>query len=138
MKNASKLKLCDWALLPVMSLILASGIQLEVTGGAERWAVWVHIALGLVLMALAIWHVYLHYRRSNWFARFSRNRHVATKILWWLFVVTALTGIAAMIHWFDGYSHSPLGGVHGKLGFAMAIVAVLHVVRYFGFYRKSI
>ena len=59
------LKLCDWLLLPVMSLILASGIQLEITGGAGRWTVWVHIALGLVLMALAIWHVYLHYRRSN-------------------------------------------------------------------------
>lgn len=127
MNTASRLRLCKRSLGCVMLLMLVSGIQLEATSGQYAWSVWVHIALGLLLIALSLGHIYLHYRKGNWFARFARNRNTVTRILWWVFLLTAVTGLAATVIWFDGFTHSHLGAVHGKIGFLMFILAVIHV-----------
>lgn len=130
MKAATKNKLCNKSLGVVLVLMLASGIQLEATGGKHEWSVWVHIAAGIVLCILSCYHIYLHYRTGNWFSRFAKNRNVATRILWWTFLLTAISGIAVTAVWIaDGFVHSPLGGVHGKIGFLMVIVAIAHVAR---------
>ena len=101
MKAATKNKLCNKSLGVVLVLMLASGILLEATGGKLEWSVWVHIAAGIVLC-----------------------------ILWWTFLLTAISGIAVTAVWVaDGFVHSPLGGVHGKIGFLMVIVAIAHVAR---------
>ena len=91
---------------------------------------WVHIALGLVLTALAFYHIFLHYRKANWFARFAKNRNTSTRILWWVFLLTAVSGLAATVAWVGDNLHSPLGAVHGKIGFLMVIVAIVHVARH--------
>lgn len=134
MKPALRLKLCNRLLGCVLILILASGIQLEATSGIYAWSVWVHIVLGIVLIALSVYHIYLHYKWSNWFSRFSKNRNVSTRVLWWVFLLTAVSGIVATVMWFAGQSHSPVGGVHGKVGFLMIIVAIIHVA---GHIRKK-
>lgn len=125
-----RLKICNRLLGLTLILILASGIQLEVTSGSPAWSVWVHIALGLVLTALAFYHIYLHYRKANWFARFAKNRNTSTRILWWVFLLTAVSGLAATVGWIGDKVHSPLGAVHGKIGFLMVIVAIVHVARH--------
>lgn len=129
MKIQEKLKLCNKWLKVMLLLILASGIQLEATGGRYAWSVWVHIVLGVVLTVLSICHIYLHYRKSNWFMRFAKNRNKVTRVLWWVFLLTAVSGIAATIQWIVEGGHSPIGGVHGKIGFLMVIIAVIHAVR---------
>lgn len=126
----NRLKICNRFLGLTLILILASGIQLEVTSGRYAWSVWVHIVLGLVLTALAFYHIYLHYRKSNWFVRFAKNRNTSTRILWWVFLLTAVSGLAATVAWIGDNLHSPLGAVHGKIGFLMVIVAIVHVARY--------
>ncbi len=127
MTTASKLKICNLSLGITMLLMLASGIQLEATSGRYAWSVWVHIALGIVLIALSLRHIILHYRFSNWFARFAKNRNRTTRILWWAFLLTALSGVGATILWLATPVHSHLGAVHGKLGFLMVTVAIIHV-----------
>lgn len=125
-----RLKICNRLLGLTLILILASGIQLEVTSGRPAWSVWVHIVLGLVLTALAFYHIFLHYRKSNWFARFAKNRNTATRVLWWVFLLTAVSGLAATVGWVGDNVHSPLGAVHGKIGFLMVIVSIIHVARH--------
>lgn len=130
MNTAAKLKVCDRLLGVSLVLILASGIQLEAMGGNELTG-WVHIGMGLILTALSVWHIYLHYRFTNWFSRFARNRNASTRVLWWLFILTILSGVVASVHWIaSAYVHSPVGGVHGKIGFLMVLAAIVHVVRH--------
>lgn len=129
MNTASRLKLCNRTLGFVLLLMLVSGIQLEATSGIYTWSLWVHIILGILLTILSCYHIFLHYRRSNWFARFARNRKAVTRILWWVFLLTVVSGIVATILWLDGGRHSHIGGVHGKIGFLMVLMAVIHVAR---------
>lgn len=130
MNNAVKLKVCDGWLGRILILILASGIQLEVTSGKYAWSVWVHIVLGIILTVLSCYHIYLHYRTGNWFVRFSKNKNMITKILWWVFLLTAATGIVATFIWIDGNDHLHLGAVHGKIGFLMVIFGIIHAVKH--------
>lgn len=130
MTPAKRLKVCNRSLGIVLILMLISGIQLEVTSGRYVWSVWVHIVLGIILTALSLYHIRLHYKTGNWFARFVKNKNTVTRILWWVFQLTAITGIAATIEWIIGQHHSPLGGIHGKIGFLMFIVALIHVIRH--------
>lgn len=65
MNRVQKLRIVDRSLGITMLLMLASGIQLEATSGCYAWSVWVHIALGVALIAISVYHIYLHYRRSN-------------------------------------------------------------------------
>lgn len=128
MTPAERLKACDKTMRIVLIVMLASGIQLEATSGQYARSVWAHITLGIVLTALSVWHIYLHYRRSDWFARFRKNRHQSTRILWWVFLLTAVTGIIATAVWLAAHEHSHIGAIHGKIGFLMVIVGVIHAV----------
>ena len=125
-----RLKRCYRWLGVALILMLASGIQLEATSGRYLWSVWVHIILGIVLTALSLRHIYLHYRKSNWLSRFAKNRNMLTRVLWWTLLLTVVTGLAATIGWLDGFNHSTLGGVHGKIGFLMVLLGIVHAVRH--------
>lgn len=128
MNTASKLKLCNRLLGLSLILMLVSGIQLEATAGCYAWSVWVHIALGIILIVLSLRHIYLHYRTGNWFSRFAKNRNTVTRILWWIFLLTSVSGILATIIWIADNTHSHLGGIHGKIGFLMVILAIIHLI----------
>lgn len=130
MNPATRLKLCNRILGLTLILMLASGIQLEATSGQYAWIVWPHIVLGILFTALCALHIYLHYRRSNWFARFARNRNTITRILLWTFLLTALTGLAATILWLGTNQHSHLGAIHGKIGFLMVLLSLIHALRH--------
>lgn len=135
MRKILKLKVCDWMLLMFTAAILASGIQLEVTGSGYVSWVWVHIALGAVFMALGAWHVYLHFGSSNWFSRFHKLRSPVTRILWLVSVLTLITAAIAAVHWLGNFTHSPVGGVHGKLGFLMIILCICHIIKHIKYFR---
>lgn len=127
--KAAKLKTYNRWLGFSLILITVSGIQLEATSGQYCWSVWTHIILGLALTILSLYHIYLHYKSSNWFKRFAKHRSSLVRILWWVFLLTAITGIIATIQWLDGFTHSKLGAVHGKIGFLMALLAIIHAVK---------
>lgn len=133
MKTVTKLKLCDRWLGIFLLVMLASGIQLEATSGRYVWSVYAHIIAGIVLTILSGYHIFLHYGYGNWFFRFAGNRNMVTRILWWIFILTAVSGIAATVIWLDGYGHSHFGAVHGKLGFLMVVAGVIHIRKYMRF-----
>ncbi|MDE7440620.1 MAG: hypothetical protein K2M69_00430 [Muribaculaceae bacterium] len=137
MKSAEKLKICNWSLLVSGILILASSIQLEATGSEGIFPIWLHVALGIIFSALVFTHVYLHFKWNNWFKRFQKLKKPVTRLLWYLFLLTLALGIAAFVHWTTTYDHSPLGGVHGKIGFLMMAVAIAHTIKRIKFFKSS-
>lgn len=137
MTKARKLKICNWSLLVSAILILVSSIQLEATGSRGEISVWIHIILALVFTFLAGWHIWLHFGWSDWFVRFHKIRKPVTRILWYLLLLTVILGVAATIMWIGSQTHSPLGGVHGKVGFLMILVAIGHTVKRIKFFRAK-
>ena len=138
MKQIAKIKLCNRLFGCTLFLMLISGIQLEVTSGRNAWWVWVHIILGILLTALSLYHIFLHYRFGNWFARFAKNRNTVTRVLWWTFLLTVISGIAATIIWLIDHEHSHLGAIHGKIGFLMVVVAIAHIARHIRQRKKTL
>lgn len=137
MRQATKLKICNWSLLTVTIFLLVSAFQLELTGSSGIFPVWIHVAVGSIFSILVLIHVYLHFKKSNWFAKFQRLKKPVTQILWYLFLLTDLLGLIAFARWLVSNQHSVLGGVHGKIGFLMLAVAIGHIIKRFKFFRGS-
>ena len=136
MTKAKKLKICDWTLAILLPIVLASSIQLEATSSSGFFPVIFHIIVALPFMCLVVWHIYLHFHWKKWLTKFSKLK-VPTRILWWLYVLTFISGVATLIHWLLSNEHSPLGGVHGKIGFLMIAFAIGHTIKRLKFFKKK-
>ena len=137
MKKARKLKLCNWLLLVLAPIVLASSIQLEVTGSSDPTFVFLHIIVAILFVSLAVWHIALNLKWGNWFSKISKMKRPVTKVLWWLFLLTAISAIIALTHWLQSFEHSPLGGLHGKIGMAMIAVAIGHTLKRITYYGRK-
>ena len=137
MKKITKLKICNWSLLSLTIAILISGIQLEATHSIGLTSVWIHILIGVLFIGMVAYHVYLHFGRCNWFSKFRKQKSQVTRILWWVALVTLVSGVAAMIHWITTFTHAPIGGVHGKFGFLMIILSIGHIAKRIKFFRSK-
>lgn len=135
MTKARKLKICDWSLLIATLLMLASSVQLEAFLPAVRW-VWVHIALGCAFFALIVWHIYLHFGWKVWFRKFRKQKSPVTRWLALFGLLTVVSAAVVMVHWVVSFAHSPIGGVHGKIGFVFLILAVGHTIKRLRFFSK--
>jgi len=135
MKKSTKLKICDRGLLPVLVLMLASSVQLE-----EWWLgmgfIWTHLALGIVFFALITWHIQLHFNWQKWIDKFRKLKSSVTRWLAIFAALTLLTAIIATIHMFFTWHHSPIGGIHGKLGFIFLFLAIWHIIKRFKFHKR--
>lgn len=132
MKKATKLRFCDWSLLYATILMCISGIQLEVNPYGERIWVWLHFSAGIIYIADIFWHLKLH----NW----PQTAHTHGKKHPWLgsfFLLTLITGCIATIHWLDTFSHSTIGGIHGKFGYLMIIAVMIHICHHIKFYKRK-
>jgi len=138
MNKIKKLKICDWSLISVTTLMLLSSILLEATGSCCHTFVWIHMLIGLFFMSECAWHIYLHYGLNNWLVKFHKNKSIVTKLLWWLCILTLLSGLIAMVHWITTGVHSPFGGVHGKIGFVMLILAIGHILKRVKFFKPKV
>lgn len=137
MKKITKLKFCNWSLLVATVAVLISGVQLEVSHSSGNLSVWLHIIIGLLFMGLVAIHIFLHFDISNWFDRFSKLKSQATRILWWMTLLTLLTGIATAVRWIITNTHTPLGGIHGKIGFLMIILSIFHIANRVYFFKRK-
>ena len=135
MKKSQKLKICNWTLLITTIAILVSAIELEVTDSRATTDVWLHILIGLTFSGLVGWHIYLHFGQTNWAKKVSQQKKQLTRILWWIFLLTFISGIIATIHWLDCYIHSPIGGIHGKIGFLMIALSIGHICKRYKFFN---
>ncbi|MCM1093943.1 MAG: hypothetical protein NC421_08310 [Lachnospiraceae bacterium] len=138
MKRITKLRLCDWSLLAITVAILASGAQLETRMAMTRIWVWIHIYLGIIFITCILWHISLHHRHGPKKERRTKHTHGRkNRFLGITFLLTFLSGIIATCHWAGTYSHSSIGGVHGKVGFLFIIAIILHIRNYSGFYLPA-
>ncbi|MDE6416219.1 MAG: hypothetical protein K2K68_04240 [Duncaniella sp.] len=136
MTKTDKLKICDWTLAGLLPVVLASSIQLEATdGGGTGWMI-VHVIVASAFMCTILWHIYLHFQWKKWLVKFAKQK-IATRILWWLYVLTLLSGIAAFIHRLIEINHGPLGGIHGKIGFLMIAFAIGHTLKRIKFFKRK-
>lgn len=137
MKKITKLRLCNWGLLVASAAIFISGLQLEVIHSSGELSIWIHIIIGSLFMGLVGAHLFLHFGKSNWFAKFSNLKSRATRILWWVTILTLITGIATSVRWILTNTHTPLGGIHGKLGFLMIILSIFHIIDRLNFFKRK-
>ena len=137
MKKIVKLKTCNRSLLILTICILFSGIQLEVIHSNSLTLVWIHIIVGLLFMSFITYHIFLHFDYCNWFAKFHNLKNQFTRILWWVSLLTLITGIIASVHWLVTFAHAPIGGVHGKLGFLMILLSAAHIIKRFKFFKRK-
>lgn len=136
MKQITKLKICDWILLILTIIVLMSGVQLEILHGENVNWIWIHILTCSVFLILCGWHIWLHFKKSNWFGRFRKSKSQVTRILWWISILTLITGIIATAHWGAYSEHGPIGAVHGKVGFLMIILVAAHAIKRHKFYSR--
>lgn len=141
MIKAKKLKTCDWLLLVATVVMLASSIQLEATGSRAVGWVWLHIALGCLFFANIVWHIYLHFGWKSWLLKFRKQKSPVTRLLALFALFTIISALLAFLHWAGSYIHSPIGGLHGKIGLIFIAVAIGHTIKRIKFFknkRKSI
>lgn len=137
MTKPEKIRLCDWMLVVTTLLILASSIQSEATSGRSLPWVWIHIILGCCFFANIIWHVYLHFGWKSWIQKFVNQKSRVTKWLAVLGLLTLISGIIVFFHWTESYTHSSIGGFHGKIGFIFLALAIWHTLKRIRFFKSA-
>lgn len=140
MSKVKKLRLCDWMLVFATAFILASGIQLEVTDSSSIAWVSIHIIIGSLFFANIVWHLYLHFGRKSWVQRLWKQKSPVTRWLAIFALLTIISTFVALFHWIGTYTHSPVGAIHGKIGFVFIALAIGHTVKrikFFKFAKKS-
>lgn len=137
MTKAKKLRLCDWMLVFATAFILASGIQLEATDSNSIAWVWIHVIIGCLFFANIVWHLYLHFGWKSWVQRLRKQKSPVTRWLAIFALLTLISALVAIFHWISTYTHSPIGGIHGKIGFVFIALAIGHTVKRIKFFIRK-
>lgn len=143
MNKIVKLKVCNWGLMLFAVLILASSIQMEVCGGEGLWRfsfstwMYLHCFLGILMFLLVIWHLYLHFGKSHWFTRFKVLKR-QTKWLCFIFAILFAISVVAFVRIMILTVHSPIGAVHGKIGFLFLLFCMGHTAKRWKWIKKQI
>lgn len=92
--------------------------------------VWTHIALGVVWSIAIFYHLFLHWGNIRyWFKKIIRLNSKLTMCLAWLFFIILFTGIVAAVNIGMGIGHTPIGGLHGKLGLLAIVLIIFHLYK---------
>ena len=144
MEKKTQSRICNWSLLVLAILMLASGIQMEASFGADflgcSFPVYMvfHVIVALLMTTAVIWHIWLHFSWKEWVKRFSALKRMDTKILAVVAVLVLVSGIVALlVLLFNGMQHNGLGGVHGKIGFGFIVLGIYHIIRRIRFYKRN-
>lgn len=136
MNKQQQLKFCAWTLLFLMIVTLASGIQLEASDSRSTTFIWLHVFIASVFIGFVVYHIKLHFGWKRWFLKFSKLKSSITRLLWWITLITIISAIVAFVHWITTFTHSPIGGVHGKIGFLMILFAIIHTIKRAAFFKR--
>lgn len=135
MNKIKKLRICNWSLLIITIVMLASSIQLEATHSSNILFVWLHVTLGIGSLGLIVWHLQLHFKWKSWHKRLPALKSSLTKWLTAIVFLAFSSGIVALFHWLTKYQHSPIGALHGKLGFAFIALGIAHSIKHIKFFK---
>ena len=82
MEKKTQSRICNWSLLVLAILMLASGIQMEASFGADflglSFPVYMvfHVVVALLMTAVVIWHIWLHFNWKEWAKHDGQNLRV--------------------------------------------------------------
>ena len=144
MDKKTQFKICNWSLLVFAILMLASGIQMEATAGADFLGIAFpaymvfHVVVAVLMTVAVFWHIWLHFSWKEWVKRFAALKKRDTKALAILAAFVLITGIVALLLLlFNGMQHNGIGGIHGKIGFVFLAVGLYHVFKRIWFYKRT-
>lgn len=134
------LRIVNFLAVVAFVLILLSGLQMEISGGADfygisfaNYMIW-HCIIGIVFCGLVGFHLYLNRKAFQ-----ISKKKGAMKWLMNIFIVSALTGVIVIfVVLRHNMQHSSLGGLHGKIGFLFLIFTFVHIIRHKNFSLKNV
>jgi len=133
MKKQS-LYIIDVILSIMLIIVLASSIVNEILGGSSLGCIsnmsvtLFHIVVCLILMSLVFIHIKAHYGNlSRWLTCLKKGK-MQNRVIFVLCTITLLSGIAATVLFFS-HGHTPLGGIHGKVGLVALAFMIFHLVK---------
>jgi len=136
MEKRKKMRICNLALLAVTLPMLASAIQMEASAGGDflgmgfEQYMWLHVTLSIVTCALVCRHLWLHFGWKNWAVRIRRSPKRPVKILSMACILLTLSGALCLGELLlKGYAHTPVGGVHGKIGLVFLAFVIAHTIK---------
>lgn len=121
------------SLVALLILTAISSVILEATGGNSLPAirnttlVVLHIVLTLTLFTLAYYHVKFHFGPASRWSSFFKKTKKQNRCLLWLVITVLATGILATLT-YSFHGHTPLGAIHGKIGFVALLAMLLHLL----------
>lgn len=96
----------------------------------------IHLVICLPMLLFVCVHLWANCgNMAQWFAKIRRQKW-QTQWLFWLSVLTFVSGVAAMVVYFS-HGHTPVGGIHGKLGFGALALMVWHTCKRLKWYQKN-
>lgn len=120
---------CDWILIGLTIITLASSIQLEITHCYLVSWVWSHVIIATIFIVLIGWHLYLHFQRRNWVKMLRIQKSPVTRWLGIFCLLTIISAIIAFLQWVNVHSHTIAGGLHGKIGFIFIAICIAHTIK---------
>ena len=138
------MSICNACLAVMAAVMLLSGLQLEVCGGRGLMElgfnamVWAHSIAGAAMMAAVAWHLHLHFGRGGWLKKMRKLKNRPTRVLCVLWTLMAVLSIAALVHFVLQPQHSPLGAVHGKVGFLFLLFCIGHTVKRWRWFKAHV
>lgn len=144
MNKIEKLRLCNLWLMVTGLLVLMSGLQMEVCGGCGCFGLpfsllmYVHCALGIFMFVLVAIHLYLHFGKCNWFSKIKGMKNIRTKWLAVCFSITVILSLVAFFYILETMKHTPIGGIHGKIGFFFLAYCLGHTIKRWKWVKKQI
>ena len=128
--------------MPIALLVLLSSIQMEACGGKGLFglpfATWMylHCILGILMFTLVIEHLYLHFGKRNWLTK-VKGLKMQTKWLCTIFAILLAISVVTFVRIIVLTAHSPIGAVHGKIGFLFILFCIGHTAKRWKWVKKQ-
>ncbi len=137
-----KIFVVDWLLMPFSILSILSGFGMHIAGHDDvhdvwhNWAVF-HVIASALFLGAGICHVVMHW---GWYKGLVKNgigrKSKITAVLSLIFVVVTVTGFV-LLFGVDG-ANSGMGLWHYRIGIAISIIAVVHIIKRLHLLKKSL
>lgn len=123
----------------VLNIILESLHRTSFLGLSFYTWIWLHIGLGILCSIIVFYHVFLHIRKTkNWLKWVFELNSKLTKWLVWSFGIAATTGFIAAVCFCFNMEHTPIGGLHGKIGLFAIILMICHLIKRWTWFKGCV
>lgn len=141
--KSEQLRLCNATLMIVAIFMLISSIQMEALAGDSLFGIsfetltFIHAGIGMLMFALVVWHLYLHFGDLSWIKKLQKSPRL-TKSLAIFGAITLSSGIFILAYMLTYFEHNLVGAIHGKIGFVFIALCGIHIYKYWAWIKRKI